>query len=104
MIDRMKLATLRKIEDERFIISHPKSGELFEKAKESVVEPDMPGAAVAVSLGHHFEWAPAPTADEIAPLVPLFVSNNLKTSTFVIFFAGLPNKLAYLAESSAIEF
>ena len=38
MINRMKLATLRKIEDERFIISHPKSGELFEKAKES-----MPG-------------------------------------------------------------
>ena len=38
MIDRMKLATLRKIEDERFIISHPKSSELFEKAKES-----MPG-------------------------------------------------------------
>ena len=24
----------------------------------------MPGAAVAVSLGHHFKWAPAPTADE----------------------------------------
>ena len=37
---------------------------MFEKAKESVVEPDMPGAAVAVSLGHHFKWAPAPTADE----------------------------------------
>ena len=38
MIDRIKLATLRKIEDERFIISHPKSGEFFEKAEES-----MPG-------------------------------------------------------------
>ena len=38
MIDRIKLATLRKIEDERFVISHPKSSELFEKAKES-----MPG-------------------------------------------------------------
>ena len=34
------------------------------KRSESVVEPVMPGAAVAVSLGHHFEWAPAPTADE----------------------------------------
>ena len=38
MIDRIKLSTLRKVEDERFVISHPKSGELFEKAKES-----MPG-------------------------------------------------------------
>lgn len=38
MIDRARLAQLRSIEDERFLKTHPKSGELFEKAKLS-----MPG-------------------------------------------------------------
>ena len=38
MIDRAHLVQLRAIEDERFLKTHPKSGELFEKAKLS-----MPG-------------------------------------------------------------
>lgn len=38
MIDRARLVQLRAIEDERFLKTHPKSGELFEKAKLS-----MPG-------------------------------------------------------------
>lgn len=38
MIDRARLVQLRAIEDERFLKIHPKSGELFEKAKLS-----MPG-------------------------------------------------------------
>jgi glutamate-1-semialdehyde 2,1-aminomutase len=38
MIDRARLAQLRAIEDERFLKTHPKSGELFKKAKLS-----MPG-------------------------------------------------------------
>lgn len=38
MIDRARLAQLRSIEDERFLKTHPKSGELFDKAKLS-----MPG-------------------------------------------------------------
>ena len=38
MIDRARLVQLRAIEDERFLKTHPKSGELFKKAKLS-----MPG-------------------------------------------------------------
>jgi len=38
MIDRARLAQLRSIEDERFLKTHPKSGELFEKAKLSMPE------------------------------------------------------------------
>ena len=36
MIDRARLKDLRKIEDQRFLDAHPKSGELFTKAKESM--------------------------------------------------------------------
>ncbi len=36
MINRARLKDLRKIEDQRFLDAHPKSGELFTKAKESM--------------------------------------------------------------------
>ena len=36
MINRTRLKDLRKIEDQRFLDAHPKSGELFTKAKESM--------------------------------------------------------------------
>ena len=38
MINRDRLAQLRKIEDERFLALHPKSGELFKKG-----QANMPG-------------------------------------------------------------
>ena len=36
MINRARLKDLRKIEDQRFLDAHPKSGELFIKANESM--------------------------------------------------------------------
>ena len=36
MINRTKLVALRKVEDQRFLASHKKSGELFAKAKDSM--------------------------------------------------------------------
>jgi glutamate-1-semialdehyde 2,1-aminomutase len=36
VIDRQHLANLRKIEDEKFLAMHPKSGEFFVKAKQSM--------------------------------------------------------------------
>jgi len=36
VIDRQHLSNLRKIEDEKFLAMHPKSGEFFAKAKQSM--------------------------------------------------------------------
>ena len=36
MIDRDRIAKLRAIEDQRFLNTHPKSGELFASAKKSM--------------------------------------------------------------------